>query len=60
MYHPMTTLNTDTVEFTLQNTLRGHLGPINLLVISPDQSRLISVGELSFLINPDSFTKEIY
>ncbi len=44
----MTTLNIDTVEFGLQNTLRGHLGPINFLVVSPDQSHLISVGEFSY------------
>ena len=49
LYHPMTTLlNTDTVEFTLQNTLRGHSKPINVLAISPDQTRLISVGEFSY------------
>lgn len=46
--NPMTTLYTDTVEFTLQNTLRGHSRPINLLAISPDQGRLISVGEFSY------------
>ncbi len=46
--YQMTMLNTDTVEFTLQNTLRGHTRPINLLAISPDQSHLISVGEFSY------------
>jgi WD40 repeat protein len=43
----MTTVNTDTVQFILQNTLRGHSKSINLLAISPDQTRLISVGEFS-------------
>lgn len=37
-------LCSDAVEFTLQNTLRGHTKPINHLAISPDKTRLISIG----------------
>lgn len=50
MYHPMTQ-NNETVEFNLKNTLKGHTMPINLLAISPDQSRLISVGEFSYFLS---------
>ncbi|KAH9021083.1 WD40-repeat-containing domain protein [Lactarius hengduanensis] len=35
----------DTVEFTLQNTLRCHTKSINHLAISPDKTRLISIGD---------------
>jgi WD40 repeat protein len=51
--------NTTDVSFNLQNTLRGHTKAINLLAISPDQSRLISVGVyfLFFLIDT-TFNKE--
>ncbi|KAI9439155.1 WD40-repeat-containing domain protein [Lactarius indigo] len=35
----------DTVEFTLQNTLRGHTKAINHLAVSPDKTRLISIGD---------------
>ena len=49
---PMSPLGIDAVEFTLQNTLQGHTKPVNFLCISPDKSRLISVGSFSyFLIN---------
>jgi WD40 repeat protein len=55
----MTALSIDAVEFTLQNTLRGHTQPINFLSISPDKTRLISIGAFSyFLINPP-FIKEL-
>jgi WD40 repeat protein len=33
-----------TIEFTLQNTLRCHTKPINHLALSPDKTRLISIG----------------
>jgi hypothetical protein len=36
-----------TVTFTLQNTLRCHTKAINRLAISPDKTRLISVGAFS-------------
>jgi len=37
----------DTITFTLQNTLRCHTRAINRLAISPDKTRLISVGAFS-------------
>ncbi|KAH9010595.1 WD40-repeat-containing domain protein, partial [Lactarius deliciosus] len=38
------------VEFTLQNTLRCHTKSINHLAISPDKTRLISIGDDSRMV----------
>lgn len=49
----------DTITFTLQNTLRCHTRAINRLAISPDKTRLISVGAFSHgLLASRYFTHE--
>jgi hypothetical protein len=35
---------TTSPEFKLQNTLQGHIKPVNQIAVSPGCSRLISIG----------------
>jgi hypothetical protein len=48
----MLAMSSGTVKFKLQNTLRCHTKAINHLAISPDYSRLISIGTFSPSLNP--------
>ncbi|KAH8977098.1 WD40-repeat-containing domain protein [Lactarius hatsudake] len=41
---------TTAIEFTLQNTLRCHTKAINHLALSPDKTRLISIGDDSRVV----------
>ena len=50
--------SSDTVNFTLQNTLHPHTKAVNCLTISPDKTCLISIGVLPHCLASCYFTQE--
>ena len=49
--------SSETVTFTLQNTLCCHTKAVNCLAISPDKTHLISIGALSYCLTSHYFTQ---
>jgi hypothetical protein len=52
-------LDSDITEFELQNTLLCHTRPINHLAVSPEHSRLISIGAFASSSQPHALSLTI-